>query len=373
LARTHAPEQLGDSILGQQNIQDALAGKISTYYEEGTVVKVSVRTGAPVYDADGRLIGILSAGSRLDSNDVVDNLKERFQAEFTVTLDDTRIATTLFSQGERLIGSKIDPEIAQTVIEEKQDYFGNVEILGQRFGTHYIPLINAHNEVFAILVSGNPQEHLSQERNAFIFNGILIGLIGLAVSILMLWFITKKIVKPLNGLMSLVTAVTRGNIDINMDKSNVSQDEIGTLTLDLYLLVDVIKSMITDLTQLTQNMNMHRNTDFQIDTSTYSGSFKEIVDGIQSLGNSISMMHKTMAVMDYLDTKISVTDLNHNLLYINRSMAEAFGIDRERGNIINQKCYKIIRKYEEPCAICQMPNLLPQLSPEDIDSNPIIH
>ena len=66
LARSHNPERFGDSVLNQQNVQDALTGKTSTYFESGSEVKISVRTGAPVYDAEGNMVGVVSAGIRMD-------------------------------------------------------------------------------------------------------------------------------------------------------------------------------------------------------------------------------------------------------------------------------------------------------------------
>ena len=78
LARTHDPKSFGDSVANQRNVKDALAGKASTYFEEGSVVRVSVRTGAPVYDASGALIGVISAGMRLDTDSAVDELQKLF-------------------------------------------------------------------------------------------------------------------------------------------------------------------------------------------------------------------------------------------------------------------------------------------------------
>ena len=78
---------------------------------------------------------------------------------------------------------------------------------------------------------------------------------------------------------------------------------------------------------------------------------------IGDMVDSILEMNKTMAVMDYLDTMICVCDFDYNLLYINRRLADACGVDRK--TCMNQKCYKVIRKRDAPCAVCQLPKLLP--------------
>ncbi|MCL1916650.1 MAG: cache domain-containing protein, partial [Desulfovibrionaceae bacterium] len=132
LARTHEPENHGDSVSNQQNVRDALEGKISTYLEKGTAVRVSARTGAPVYDADGTLIGVISAGVRFDTTEAVNDLKALFNAEVTVFLGDERIATTIIRDGQSIVGTVLDPKIADIVIHNKQEYIGNTDILGER-------------------------------------------------------------------------------------------------------------------------------------------------------------------------------------------------------------------------------------------------
>ena len=91
---------------------------------------------------------------------------------------------------------------------------------------------------------------------------------------------------------------------------------------------------------------------------------------IGDMVDSIADMNKTMTVMDYLDTMIYVTDLNYNLLYVNRSLAHAYRVDRK--HCLNKKCYKVLRRRDTPCPTCQVPQLVsdnvafPALSYKDV-------
>ena len=247
LGRTYDPDAFGDLILDRQSIKDALEGKISTYFEPGYSAKVSVRTSSPIYDADGTLIGTILAGVSLDTNEVVDKLKKYFDADFTVFLGDTRVVTTIMKDGKRIIGTKIDPHVAKIVIEGRNEYFGHVDIFGENYSTFYMPLINPQNEVFAVLFAGNSNSHLIAWRNSFIFSEILIGFAGIIVSVVVLLFITTKIIKPVTQLMYLVSDVARGNINVNIDTTHITNDEIGSLTRDIHHLIDVIKSTLAEL------------------------------------------------------------------------------------------------------------------------------
>ena len=356
LARTYEPARFGDSALFIQNVRDAIDGKISTYYESGPLIRVAIHSGAPIYDNDGSLIGAISAGVRLDENESLDRLKELFNVDFTVYLGDARIATTLIRDGERIEGNLDDLKIIIPVLEGKREYFGKTIFMGEVYSTFWKPLINSQNEAFAILTVGASDAELYKAINSMALSCTLIGLIGLVLSITVMLYIITKITNPVNKLVRLVSDVTHGNINVNIDKTPVSNDEIGLLINDVYSLIDVIKSMLGDLSQLTHELGVSGDIEFQIDTDKYSGSYKEIIDGIKELGDSISVKTKAMAAMDVIYTMIYVTDFDYNILYLNRSLIDTYGIDRE--NCFQQKCYKVIRNLDEPCAVCRMKELL---------------
>jgi|TergutMp193P3_1026864.scaffolds.fasta_scaffold01289_3 signal transduction histidine kinase/DNA-binding response OmpR family regulator len=352
LARSYEPLRFGDSAFHLRNIQDALNGKISTFYESGPLIKISVHTGAPIYDYDGALIGAISTGVRLDDNASMDNLKELLNADFSVILGDKRIATTITKDGERIIGTSLDPKIAKIMIDSQKEIFSYSDLYGVRYYTFFLPLFNAGNEVFAILAAGLSSTQLIMERNTLIINNAIIGITGLIFSIAVLLYIITKSLQPVNKLVRLVSDVTQGNINVDVDRVLVTNDEIGLLISDVCSLIDVIKSMLGDLSHLTQKLTVSGDVEFQLDTGKYSGSYKKIIDGIKALGDSILMKNKTMAVVDFLDTMIVVTDFSFNVLYVNQSLIDTYRIDRE--NYYKQKCYKFIRNFDAPCHFCRL-------------------
>ena len=356
LARTHEPEVYGDSLMALQNIRDALNGKASTYYEEGSMVKISVRTGAPVYCENGLLVGVISAGVRLDTNEAVDLLKEHYQTEFSVFFGDSRLVTTIRQDGERIEGSHLDAAIAQTVIGEKREYIGSVDVLGVTYNTYYIPLINPWGEVFAILVAGNRNTELIRERNNLIINGSVIGFIGLVVSGAILLAIISRIISPVDHTVRLISEVAKGNVDVDTDRSNLTKDEIGNLTLDVYALIDIVKSLVVDLSKLINELNTYNDIDYRIDIDKYSGAYKEIVSAIETLVSSMFSMNKVKAAMNSIDSMVIVIDMDYNLVYINHSLADVFGLDLD--NYKGQKCHMALRCYEQPCKMCLLPQML---------------
>ena len=116
IARSHS-DQTGDSVANQINVKRALAGETSAGMEEGTVVKLSLRAGAPVR-IDGRIVGTVTPGINLTStNSFVDSIKKIFGVECTIFNRDERVSTTLEKDGKRIVGTKMDnPAVIETVL-----------------------------------------------------------------------------------------------------------------------------------------------------------------------------------------------------------------------------------------------------------------
>jgi methyl-accepting chemotaxis protein len=302
ILRSYDPENYGDSVLNQQNVKDALAGGRSTYIESGTAIKMSIRSGSPVYDWDGTFIGAISAGVRLDTNEFVDNLKEYMGAEFTAFYGDERIATTILQNGQRAVGTKItNEEVLSEVITQGREYTGNTEILGQPYKAFYMPVKNPANEVFGMLFFGLPESDIVTMTSLFTLYIILIGAGVLLVSVLVFLYVTRTVTKPINRLAGMVSEISNGNFNINTDGANVSKDEVGGLTADFYQMVGVVKAIINELSDLYKRVDVEGDIEYRIDSVKYKGSYKEMTDSINLVVDGL--VNDTLEVLDTL-TKV---------------------------------------------------------------------
>ena len=282
LVRVHEPDNYGDSLAYQQNIQDAINGKVSTYFEEGSAVKVSVRTGIPVYDTDGSLIGVLSSGVRFDSEYEVAELKKYLNSEVTVFLGNTRIYTTILRNGQSIAGTTLNPEIAKIVLGDKQEYSGNADILGKTYKAFYKPLLNAQDEAFAVIFLGMPLDKIRSESNSFLLNGIVIGLIALAISITLLSLIISTISRPINILAHNMGDIANGNLHIDITTN--SEDEIGYLNQSITKAVGTIQKLLDDV-KIMINEHAKGNIDYRFDTESFHGDYRRLADDILELAS----------------------------------------------------------------------------------------
>jgi len=291
LVRVHEPDNYGDSLAYQQNIKDAIDGKVSTYFEEGTAVKVSVRTGAPVYDTDGALIGILSSGVRFDSEEAIAELKKHLNSDVAIFLGDTMIPTAMNEDiVETAAGQRLSPEIIEAVIDGKHEYRGNSVFLGETYASFYKPLLDAQDEAFATIFLGMPLTKLMAESNKLIWSELTIGLIALLVSIALLSLIISSITKPISMLADKMNDFANGDIDI--DIATRREDEIGRLNLSLYKSVDTIQKLLGEIRSIIAEQ-AKGNVDYHFESESFSGIYRQLADDISELANFSMKDHLT--------------------------------------------------------------------------------
>lgn len=280
LARTHDPNFFGDSIISQQNIRDALDGKISTHFEAGSNDSVSVITGAPVYDADGSLLGVISAGIRFDSESEVENLKNLFGSEVTVFSGDMRVATTITLDGHSIVGTRLDPEIAEIVVNNSQEYSGDTEILGVRYKTYFKPIMNAGGEAFATIFLGIPLADLEAETNHSIRDGLFVGLGGLVIFTLLLYFVISTISQPITKLSNDMHHIANGNLNIDAIVKN--NDEVGNLGKSLMKVAGTLRKLLDDIDKMITE-HKKGNIEYCLDAGEFLGDYKTLADNILEL------------------------------------------------------------------------------------------
>ncbi len=307
LARTHEPNKFGDSVLNQQNIKDALSGKVASYYESGSQIKVSVRTGSPVYDSGGALIGAISAGFQFDTFDYVDRLKRELGVEATIFQGNIRAVTTIEKDGERIVGTELDSKIAKIVIDEKQEYTGVADILGTKYKTCYLPILNPKNEVFAIVFFGITQEDISKATNEFIITSAITALVSLILGSITVIIISRSITRPIKKIAEILTRLSEGelieNIGINCE------DEIGILCKS----TESVSSSISLLNKEISTKIHHYEegiSSIPIPENEFKGCYKDIASNINIMSGA--MDENFIHVLECV-SKISDGDFNADI------------------------------------------------------------
>ena len=85
-----------------------------------------------------------------DDSELVDSIKNAANVECTIFLNDTRIATTITSDGKRATGTQAQEEIKKEVLKSGNSYTGIANVLGTNYKTKYIPVKDKNGSVIGI-------------------------------------------------------------------------------------------------------------------------------------------------------------------------------------------------------------------------------
>ncbi len=216
LVRSHEPDNFGDSVLSQANISHALAGENYTTFEKGTAVKLSLRSGAPIYDAQGNIIGAASSGYRLDQEQFVDRLKALTGVEFTVFLGDERVSTTVVgADGKRAVGTKAAENVSKQVLGGTA-YSGHAQVVGKDAIVIYKPIRAADGNVIGMLFAGEYTSEVNEVTTNFLLQGLLVAAILLAIAIPVLLITAGRIVRPIRRMVAAAERLAVGDLDVDV-------------------------------------------------------------------------------------------------------------------------------------------------------------
>ncbi|MDI9388034.1 MAG: methyl-accepting chemotaxis protein, partial [Synergistota bacterium] len=247
VARLHEPENSGDSVLNQMNVAGALKGEVSTFIEPGTVIPLSVRTGVPVEDASGAVVGVLSAGKSFSREEYVDRAKKQFGAEVTIFAGDVRLMTTIVQDGKRVVGTKLDPAVSSIVLSGKS-YYGEATILGAPYITAYDPIRGSDGKPVGIYFAGMPMTVVNAVRWSVVRTVSLAAGCALLLGWLMQWLLVRRLVGAIRLIAGFMARVGAGELWHERSDIGVrSRDELGATADAMADMITSQREMIRDL------------------------------------------------------------------------------------------------------------------------------
>jgi len=203
ITRTHAPETFGDNISNQPHVGKAKDGYSTTNITQGAVILLGVYAGAPVYDSDMNIIGLISLGFRLDIQDFAYRLKALTGCEISSFLKNECISSTvLYEDGSYLLGSFAPDYVSERVLSG-ETFIGRTQISGKDVLAEYAPLFGAQGDVLGMIFIGYYTAEDSIKLINLIMIGILITVIVLSVSVVIARSISGTIERRLLGITEL--------------------------------------------------------------------------------------------------------------------------------------------------------------------------
>lgn len=296
ILRAHKPEKFGDNVMYTEDIAAATTGIVKSGLVKGKVIPIAARGSAPIFDAAGVMVGVISTGYNLVNEEHVDKAKSKYGHNFTVFRENMRVSSTIMQDGKRIVGTPLAPEIADIVINQRKDYNGEAEILGVPNLVAYKPMISMGGDVIGVLFAGTEMEEAVAQRNDILTMIITICvIILLVIAIIIYIFIRRLVSEPIMKAIEIAQKISEG--DMNVDVTTKRKDEIGALFNDLGIMRTSILDLVAEGKKISDAV-VDGNLKYHADTGRYQGEYAELLDGMNNI--LVEYEKPINLVLDYL-------------------------------------------------------------------------
>ena len=198
-----------------------------------------LKAACPVWDGNGRLVGVLYGGALLNRNyQIVDKVRDLLYGEgrykgkemgtATIFQGDFRISTNVLDEkGQRAIGTRVSEEVFQAVLEKGELWLDRAFVVHDWYLTGYQPIRDLTGKIVGILYVGMLEAPYVDLRNKVVYSFFGIGALSVVIVLLLYFFITSGIIRPLREMAAATAKIAEG--DLSIEIASKSEDEIGQL------------------------------------------------------------------------------------------------------------------------------------------------
>jgi two-component system, NtrC family, sensor kinase len=193
---------------------------------QGLVIKSSM----PVINNNEILVGTMTAGYLLNNNNslLIDRISQETDWVSSIFLGDIRVCSNLpFLKDSSPVGTRLSPEVAKEVLENKRDFLGRINTLGKSYLAGYTPVYNSQNEAIAIIGMGIPEKKIFALRDRLLELFLLAVGLSALLALLIGLLSGGTVVRSINKLYWGIEAFGRGDFTHRLEIR--SQDEIQEL------------------------------------------------------------------------------------------------------------------------------------------------
>ncbi|MCL6660532.1 methyl-accepting chemotaxis protein [Paenibacillus amylolyticus] len=174
---------------------------------------------------DGQLF---KGDTALEGNfELVDEIGQASGDTVTIFRGDKRVATNVMVDGKRAVGTKVSDEVAQTVLQQGEKYFGEAVVVGQKYQTAYEPIKNASGEIIGIFYVGASQSLIDVIISSFLKTFLIVFLLAMLVAITLILLYVRRVRVRIERVSVAIKRAGTG--DFTQPVVDNVQDEIGML------------------------------------------------------------------------------------------------------------------------------------------------
>ncbi|MEQ2525918.1 methyl-accepting chemotaxis protein [Bacillaceae bacterium CLA-AA-H227] len=233
-----------------------------------------------------------------DNFELVDELGKKTGDTITIFQGDTRVATNVMIDGKRAVGTQVSEEVAQVVLNEQKDFFGEANVVGNKYMSGYTPIEDKTGEVIGIFYVGAPQSIIDDTIASFMKIFIIVLVIVIIISLAIVYWFTRGLTKRLSSISNAMNDAREG--DFTKDVIDTKGDELSQLAESYNSMKENLKSMIQQVIETSdqlvassQELTLGAEQTAKA-TEQITLSIQEVVEGADKQANSLGDTARAM-------------------------------------------------------------------------------
>jgi len=207
--RSHEPDNFGDSMARLPQIAAAINGNSAVYTLQGVTIPLGISAGVPIFNADMKIVGIISLGFRLDNTTIVQKIKQSTNCEISLYRNDVVLSSTMEdSHGINVFGRVADEHISEIVFAGGT-FSGHIKLSGSEYHVIYTPIHGADGSVIGMISVALHTFDDIMKLLVFIISGGLITIAFLIICIVIASYVSKSIEQRLTGMSNDIFEANR--------------------------------------------------------------------------------------------------------------------------------------------------------------------
>jgi two-component system NtrC family sensor kinase len=225
-----------------------------------------LKAGAPIFDYQSKLIGVLYGGILINNNfEIVDKIKQTVYEDLkyegkdigtaTIFQDDVRISTNVRNNEDaRAIGTRVSEEVYNQVVLEGVPWIGRAYVVNDWYITAYEPIRNINWDIIGILYVGILEQKYVDIQGDTVLAFLAVSITGALAAMLLAYVLSRRISTPIKELATASKEIEGGNLEAEVEIT--SSDELGELAETFNAMGSALKERDKQLKEYTQSRIM---------------------------------------------------------------------------------------------------------------------
>lgn len=267
--------------------------------------------------------------------DLVDELGEKTGDTVTIFQGNKRVATNVQVDGKRAVGTTVSDEVAQVVLEEKKDFFGEANVVGHKYMSGYTPIMDKNGDVIGIFYVGAPQKIIDETISSFMKIFIFVLALVIILSFVVCYIFTRRLTKRLHNISKAMEQAKQG--DFTTEIKDHTGDELTELAENFNQMKENLRGMIhrvietshrvaASSQELTAGAEQTTKATEQI-----TAAIQEVVAGTENQAMSIAESARSME-----EVTVGMNNLASNTTTISESASKTRNHAQDGGKMIQE-------------------------------------